>query len=322
MRWKATIVGVVCAFSAMLPALAGRPAAASDGRLAVIGDSLTVGMARSLAAELRRVGWSDARIDALVARRIPAEAGLHYSGVRTVSALRAKGFDPDSYIVALGTNDVRFIALLGQSPEALVSAMLAAIGPGRRVLWVDVVQPDMPVAATSFNHALDTAAAVHPEMIVYRWSSVAAAHPEWFAPDGTHLNNAGYRARATLVAEASRGLVEGGVPPEAYPPGPALPAPAPLVAPAGPLGVGSRGTAVRELQGTMRSLGWFFGPLTRSYGATTAAGVKRMQRALALSGLYTGRLAGRYDPTTQAALATYLADASPTVTLSGSASPA
>ena len=201
----------------------------------VLGDSMTMGDRRYLKPALSAAGWLHVKVDGEPCRRIPASANEPYSGVKIVRALRAAGAAPDAFVVALGTNDIGFVVEYHQTPRHLISEMLDAIGPGRRVLWVDVVQPDLPEGAAWFNHTLDEIAEERPgQLLVLRWSRAAAAHSEWFLNDGIHLSEIGHAQRAALVAQASLALRGPAVPP-ALPPVPASLYPASR----GPLG--SRG---------------------------------------------------------------------------------
>lgn len=40
-------------------------------------------------------------------------------------------------------------------------------------------------------------------MMVFDWAGLAASHPGWIAVDGIHCTAAGYRERATAIAQAS-----------------------------------------------------------------------------------------------------------------------
>ncbi len=199
------------------------PVAAHDGgsSILVLGDSMTMGDRRYLRPALEAIGWRSVKVDGEPSRRIPSSVREPYSGVKIVRALRAASAEPDAYVIALGTNDIGFVVEYHQTPRALITQMLDAIGPAHRVLWIDVVQPDLPEGASWFNHTLDEMADEHPErLVVLRWSRAAASHPEWFLNDGIHLSELGHAQRSALVAQASLALRGGAAVPPALPPVP------------------------------------------------------------------------------------------------------
>jgi hypothetical protein len=49
------------------------------------------------------------------------------------------------------------------------------------------------------NDMIKAAAARHPEMTVVDWNLYSRSHPDWFQPDGLHLDWQGARAMATLL---------------------------------------------------------------------------------------------------------------------------
>jgi hypothetical protein len=206
--------------AAVLALVLGAGAArAEEGDLGVVGDSLTFIPRARLRARLGEAGWRRVEIDAQVSRRIPLSAPPPYSGVQALRELRDGGFDPEALVIALGTNDLGFIARRWDKPRALVEEMLAAIGPGHRVLWVDVAMLRPNRTAVAWNRLLDEIAAERRgELVVYHFSRVATGRREWFAPDRIHMTEAGYAARSALIALASRALLTGEIPAEAYGP--------------------------------------------------------------------------------------------------------
>ncbi len=187
---EAVVTGlVVLAATARAALVHHAPPGRGGSRVVVLGDSVTKGDRHYLKPALSAVGWADVKVDGEPCRRIPASASEPYSGVKIVRALRAAGASPDAFVIALGTNDIGFVVEYHQTPRKLISEMLDAIGPGRRVLWVDVVQPDLPEGAAWFNRTLAEMAEERPgQLLVLRWSRAAAAHHEWFLDDGIHLS--------------------------------------------------------------------------------------------------------------------------------------
>lgn len=208
-----------------------------QGKVLVVGDSLTVGAYRSPKARFSRQLpwqhasgptdphpiWTDAVVDARVGRRIAAGA--------TVIAQRIVA-DPSitAVVVALGTND-----LVGRLPTArskkvqtakrlaLLRTKIAdvlAAAQGRPVLWINAEfgprRKDWNSKAALFTRALHQMAqdpAYSGRLHVADWAS---AFPNTmkgrirYAKDGIHLNAAGYRYRAswmTLAMKAFGGVI-------------------------------------------------------------------------------------------------------------------
>lgn len=218
---EAVVTGLVVLAATARADLVRHAPSHAGSSVVVLGDSVTKGDRHYLKPALNAVGWAHVKVDGEPCRRIPASASEPYSGVKIVRALRAAGASPDAFVIALGTNDIGFVVEYHQTPRKLISEMLDAIGPGRRVLWVDVVQPDLPEGAAWFNRTLAEMAEERPgQLLVLRWSRAAAAHHEWFLDDGIHLSEIGHAQRAALVAQASLALRRPGAPP-ALPPIPA-----------------------------------------------------------------------------------------------------
>jgi lysophospholipase L1-like esterase len=190
------------AVAALLPAIAvAAPAGADDPtpqctKLAVIGDSLTYGSAKLLTAELTSRAITDFAVDAERGRMIRSKALK--SGVRALQELRKKGYTPDCFVVALGTND---IGLTGDQDKfkTWIDEMMTEIGD-HPVLWVNVARPKPTGRAIWFNAVLGERQTHWPNLLIGDWSAVLAPHPEWIAFDKIHLKKAGYAARATWLA--------------------------------------------------------------------------------------------------------------------------
>ena len=195
------------------------------GPIGVIGDSVTLGTAPWLADDLANSGWGPVRFHASVGTRIADDRDFH--ALSTVRRWRAEGFVPPHVIIGLGYNDVGFTELDVAKAKVLIERMLDELGPDTEVLWVNITH-FWTEWALAWNQALNEVAAVRPALVVYDWAAVASAHPEWIAGDNIHVTNAGYRQRSLLVAEASLRLVRA-----ERVTGPAVPATAPVGAPAG-----------------------------------------------------------------------------------------
>lgn len=195
------------------------------GPIGVIGDSVTLGTAPWLADDLATRGWGPVRFHSSVGTRIADDRDFH--ALSTVRRWRTEGFDPRHVIIGLGQNDVGFTQLDVAGAKVLIERMLDELGPNTEVLWVNITH-FWHEWAQAWNQALDEVAAVRANLVIYDWAAVAAAHPEWVEGDNIHANAAGYRQRSRLVADAALDLVRA-----ERVTGPAVPATAPVGAPAG-----------------------------------------------------------------------------------------
>ncbi len=144
------------------------------GAVAIVGDSLTAQSTNALRAGLAEEGWKPVTIDAERNRRIVVGSGPGEpkAGRSVVKALKASGTDPHTWIVALGTNDV-LAAADDTQVRALVMAMLDAIGPGHRIVWVDVYLGQQQAATTRWNRMLREIASERTDLVLAPWSAVA-----------------------------------------------------------------------------------------------------------------------------------------------------
>ena len=83
-----------------------------------------------------------------------------------------------------------------------VETVLTAFGKAgaQHVLWLTLREEWTSYAP--MNDVIWAAAKRHPEMTVVDWNFYSHTHPEWFQPDGLHLNSRGSLAMATLVHRA------------------------------------------------------------------------------------------------------------------------
>jgi len=148
----------------------------------VIGDSITV-MAGG--TKLGPAGWT---VDARAGRTTP-------EGIRVAAANDLS--HPSVVVVALGTNDYRdSAAAYGRK----VDQMLAAIGQGPDVIWVNVDSHTsvLAPAAQGVNVALDAAAARHRNLRIADWDAYVATQeqlPGLRAGDGIHYGTEGSALR-------------------------------------------------------------------------------------------------------------------------------
>lgn len=161
----------------------------------VIGDSLAVGMADALSADLP--GWQ-VTIDAKTSR--PLREGMRILGNEPSA--------PAILAFSLFTNDDP------RGTSALEAAVRAtALRPGGCAVWATIAAP--PVKGVDYGNAnqLLRGLASEPDLAlsleVVDWGAEVASSPSLLAGDGVHATPAGYRARARLYAAAIRACAGG-----------------------------------------------------------------------------------------------------------------
>ena len=194
------------------------------GPVALVGDSLTISSWYGLPGEFVRQGWGPFQLEARSARRALVPSSIATSGIEGIRHIRSSGFDAPVWVVALGTNDMNVVAAQPGGAVGLINTVLDEIGPGHRVVWVNVYASGFLANSVQFNAALNDVAAIRPTLTVADWFTLIQAHPEWLYPDGIHPNATGAAERNQFVArEALRGrgsVGVAGVPTGAQPHGP------------------------------------------------------------------------------------------------------
>ncbi|HEY0410982.1 MAG TPA: acetyltransferase, partial [Candidatus Dormibacteraeota bacterium] len=150
------------------------------GGVTAIGDSVMLGASSALRAAIPSI-----EVDAVVSRQWDP-------GVATVQSDRSSGRLRPTLVVDLGTN--------GTVSAAQFDAMVRAATGTRRIVFVTVRVPRSWEA--SVNATLRAGVARYPGAVLADWYAATAGHPEWFGPDGYHLQPAGARALAALIAGA------------------------------------------------------------------------------------------------------------------------
>jgi len=190
-RVGAAALGALCAMTT----LAGAPARAQvpsgvDPRLFIIGDSVLLGAQSAIAA--REAGWH---------LTVYAQEGLSTLGAASVITAQ-KAAIGDLVIVALGNNDAGDPTTFGHR----IDGVLQAIGPVRRVVWVNLRQ--FARWTPAMNQQLTAATGRWPNLVIADWSARATPNPALVYGDGLHLTPAGQAAMAQLIAEQVNAFVQ------------------------------------------------------------------------------------------------------------------
>ena len=113
-------------------------------------------------------------------------------------------------VIAVGYND--YPSVYGPGIEETLAALRQA--QVRRVFWLTLAASQHPYLLS--NAEIWAAARRHAGfMTVIDWNAYARGHPEWFQPDGVHLQSSGAEALARCIHDA---LVRAGVYGPAPPP--------------------------------------------------------------------------------------------------------
>lgn len=165
----------------------GGERAPSGGAVALVGDSLNVGVEPYLPQALP--GFELIAADRVGRRTEEGIAEIEQGRARLAPHV----------VVSLGTND---------SPSAVgafraaVARVVELVGPDRCLVWATIWRDGAPDEA--FNQVLRDAAAAQGRMRLVEWAAMVEAHPDWLAPDGLHGSPGGYRERAEATAAAVR----------------------------------------------------------------------------------------------------------------------
>jgi peptidoglycan/LPS O-acetylase OafA/YrhL len=155
------------------------PPPAGQG-VTVIGDSIMVDAAPYLQASLPGV-----TIDAQVGQQL-------YQVQNAVTQLKAEGAVGNRLILELGTN--------GPFSAGQLETLLSSLGPSQKVVLVNTRVPQPWQAQV--NDTIADVAQTYPNTVLVDWYDDSAAYPQYFYPDGVHLDPAGAKAYAALLVQA------------------------------------------------------------------------------------------------------------------------
>jgi hypothetical protein len=174
------------------------------GAIGLIGDSLSAQATAQEIAGLERAGWSPVVHNALGGRRTTPDPDTEpsFSGLAALEEIRAKGSNPHTWIIELGTNDVSVAGNDAVELRRRIDLMLDAIGPEHQVVWVNVHNGlDLPASAT-FNAVLAQVARERGNVVVADWAT-EATKPGNLLPDGIHLSLPGTQTFADLITRTA-----------------------------------------------------------------------------------------------------------------------
>lgn len=160
-----------------------------DGkRVLVIGDSLTRNSDYMLRHSLRKSGW-------LPTIRCFGGKRLDWANSQ-VRAQRAWRGIPKTVIIAMGTNDMRWIDRRRTAQR--IDELMNRLGPDRDVVWINTFGGNGDRFSKSkqrwFNRTLNLKAAKRPNVVVMQWDRIAESG-EVQLSGHIHYTKAGYRLR-------------------------------------------------------------------------------------------------------------------------------
>ena len=183
--------------------------------LLIIGDSITWGSDYYAKAQKLVAGdgqWANVVVDGQYSRRVAfptPNTSIRMSGVKSFLKLKAAGLNPDSVIVALGSNDVA-LETKAETYEKIIRDLMNTIG-NVPVTWLTVNRRDTKAIfarSVVFNTVLVKLTAEYPNLVISDWSAIINDNPKLMAWDKVHLTPTGYSIRAKSYQSSAREIYE------------------------------------------------------------------------------------------------------------------
>jgi hypothetical protein len=178
------------------------------GPVMFIGDSVSSLLWRSLRRDSAKAGLGPFRLDLQPGRSISRSPfGWGRNAVKAVAAARSDGFDPPTYVVALGWVDILprhgnpAPIRTAQDAATVIEPLLQEIGIDRTVGFFNV-RGFSWARYTAFNDGLALLTETWPNVYVIDWASYAKGHLNWHRPDGYHMNYVGAPKRQRFVVRS------------------------------------------------------------------------------------------------------------------------
>lgn len=200
------------------PIIISDPTVRAYGPVMFMGDSTSSLRYRTMKREIAAFGVGPFRLDLQPGRSISRDFRGRPSAVASVRTARAEGFDPQTYVIALGWPDIiRWEnnprpAKTVNAIRDLIIPLLDEIGNDRFIAFFDLYSVTRTSAGT-FNLALRSLAAERPNLHIVDWSSLARRHRWWHKRDGYHYNYTGAKQRTNFIGRTLREMVTRSQPP-------------------------------------------------------------------------------------------------------------
>ena len=162
------------------------PARAGDSDVLVVGDSLAVG--------------TQPFLDSMLGGRNVVSAARN--GITTPQGMRLVRMElrvvtPKTVVISLGTND-------GSDPQRFadrVRRTMNLLPANACVIWATIIRPPRKGAYRGLNRVLHQAKRRDPRIVIVDWEH-AVTGGAVYLPDGLHADEAGYRYRSAMIADA------------------------------------------------------------------------------------------------------------------------
>lgn len=165
---------------------AAAPAYAGPADVLVVGDSLAVGTKPFLAPML---GDRNIVMGVKTGITTPQGMGIVRRKLRRVT--------PQIVVISLGTND-------GSDPKRFADRLrrtMALLPEDSCVVWSTIIRPRRKGAYRGLNRVLHQAKRRDSRIVVVDWKN-AVTGGAVYLPDGLHADEAGYRYRSAMIADA------------------------------------------------------------------------------------------------------------------------
>ncbi len=179
---------VCCGLLAALGALLGSAAQAraGDSDVLVVGDSLAVGTLPFLGPMLGGRNVVNAARNGITTPQ----------GMRLVR-MELRAVTPKTVVISLGTND-------GSDPKRFANRVrrtMNLLPANACVIWATIIRPPRKGDYRGLNRVLHAAKRRDPRIVVVDWEH-AVTGGAVYLPDGLHADEAGYRYRSAMIADA------------------------------------------------------------------------------------------------------------------------
>lgn len=176
--------GLLAALGALLGSAA--PASAGDSDVLVVGDSLAVGTLPFLGPMLGGRNVVSAARNGITTPQ----------GMRLVR-MELRAVTPKTAVISLGTND-------GSDPKRFANRVrrtMNLLPANACVIWATIIRPSRKGDYRGLNRVLHAAKRRDPRIVVVDWEH-AVTGGAVYLPDGLHADEAGYRYRSAMIADA------------------------------------------------------------------------------------------------------------------------
>jgi lysophospholipase L1-like esterase len=170
-------------------------------KLAMVGDSITLGSQAALEIVLADIGFTDVAINAETSRRIEVGGTKPMPGLDVVTFIAASD-PPDLWVIELGTNDAGLYST-DEEYGGLIDAILAVIPDDDPLVWMSTYREDHLDGCVQFNGVLAARLRDRGNATVGRWyEQCADTDGEILQGDGVHPDDTGRLVFADTVRQA------------------------------------------------------------------------------------------------------------------------